>query len=42
MSYYLELGKNPVWFDPVTKVTNVFFDESNFQVSIVSIHFFAL
>ena len=30
---FLELGKNPVRFDPVGAVTNVFFDESNTQVS---------
>ena len=32
--HFLELGKNPVHFDPVGAVTNVFFDESNTQVSI--------
>uniref|UniRef100_F6UQM6 Uncharacterized protein n=1 Tax=Ciona intestinalis TaxID=7719 RepID=F6UQM6_CIOIN len=33
--HYLELGKNPVRFDPVGVVTNVFFDESNKMVFVV-------
>uniref|UniRef100_H2ZH32 Uncharacterized protein n=1 Tax=Ciona savignyi TaxID=51511 RepID=H2ZH32_CIOSA len=33
--HYLELRKNPVRFDPVGVVTNVFFDESNKMVFVV-------
>jgi len=33
---FLELGKQPVRFDPVGAVTNVFFDESNLQVCLCS------
>ena len=29
---YIELSKNPIRFEPVSKVTNVFFDDSNRQV----------
>lgn len=32
--YFLELNHNPLSFDAVSTVTNVFFDESNNQVSI--------
>lgn len=31
-SYYIELCKNPIRFDPVDKVTNVFYDDANKQV----------
>jgi hypothetical protein len=31
--YYLELSATPIRFEPVSKVTNVFFDDSNKQVS---------
>ena len=41
-SYFVELGKNPVRFDPVGEVTNVFFDESNKQVSGFASHCVAL
>ncbi|XP_076812733.1 regulator of MON1-CCZ1 complex-like isoform X1 [Clavelina lepadiformis] len=34
-AYYFELGKNPVRFDPVSMVTNVFFDEVNQQIFAV-------
>ncbi|CAI9721715.1 Regulator of MON1-CCZ1 complex [Octopus vulgaris] len=34
-SYYLQLNKNPIRFEPVSKVTNVFFDDSNKQVFAV-------
>ena len=30
---YIELSKNPIRFEPVSKVTNVFFDDSNRQAS---------
>lgn len=41
-SYYLQLNKNPIRFEPVSKVTNVFFDDSNKQVrSSVSSKYFA-
>ena len=33
-NYYVELSKAPIRFEPVSKVTNVFFDDSNRQVSI--------
>ena len=33
-SVYIELSKNPIRFEPVSKVTNVFFDDSNRQASI--------
>ena len=31
-NYYIELCKNPIRFDPVDKVTNVFYDDANKQV----------
>lgn len=31
-SYYLELCSDPIRFDPVSQITDVFFDESNKQV----------
>ena len=31
-NYYLELSKDAVRFEPVSKVTNVFFDDTNRQV----------
>lgn len=31
-SFYIELCKNPIRFDPVDKVTNVFYDDANKQV----------
>ena len=33
-NFYLELSKKNIRFDPVSTVTNVFFDDSNRQVSI--------
>ncbi|XP_049810731.1 regulator of MON1-CCZ1 complex-like [Schistocerca nitens] len=33
--YYLELSRNPIRFEAVSKVTNVFFDDSNKQVFAV-------
>ena len=33
-SVYIELSKNPIRFEPVSKVTNVFFDDSNRQARI--------
>jgi hypothetical protein len=30
--FYIELCKNPIQFEPFSKVTNVFFDDSNRQV----------
>lgn len=33
---YLELSENPVRFEAVNQVTNVFFDDSNKQVSNTS------
>lgn len=30
--YYLELSSNPIRFDSVSQLTNVFFDDSNRQV----------
>ncbi len=32
---YVELCKNPIRFEPVSQVTNVFFDDSNRQVKAV-------
>lgn len=34
-SFYIELCKNPIRFDPVDKVTNVFYDDANKQVFTV-------
>ncbi|XP_070554841.1 regulator of MON1-CCZ1 complex-like isoform X6 [Ptychodera flava] len=34
-SYYIELSQNPTRFEPISKVTNVFFDEVNKQVFAV-------
>lgn len=31
--YYLELSATPIRFESVSKITNVFFDDSNKQVS---------
>lgn len=31
--YYLELSSNPIRFDSVSQLTNVFFDDGNRQVS---------
>lgn len=31
--HYVELCKNPIRFDAVSQLTNVFFDDSNKQVS---------
>ena len=31
-NFYIQLSNNPVRFEPVSKVTNVFFDDSNRQV----------
>ncbi len=33
--FYVELSKNPIRFEPVSKLTNVFFDDSNRQVFTV-------
>lgn len=30
---YLELSQNPIRFEPVSKVTNVFFDDTSKEVS---------
>ena len=30
--HYIELCKNPIRFDPVSKATNVFYDDANQQV----------
>ena len=30
--HYIELSPHPIRFEPVSKVTNVFFDDSNRQV----------
>lgn len=30
--FYLELSNQPIKFDPVSNLTNVFFDDSNRQV----------
>ena len=35
---YIELSKNPIRFEPVSKVTNVFFDDSNRQVGRSAIY----
>lgn len=32
---YLELSDNPIRFEAVNHVTNVFFDDSNKQVSVL-------
>ena len=40
--YYLELEKNHVLFDPVSSVTNVFFDDLNKQVCIADGYLFLL
>ncbi|XP_064605810.1 regulator of MON1-CCZ1 complex-like [Liolophura sinensis] len=34
-TYYIELSPNPIRFDPVSKLTNVFFDDANKQVFAV-------
>ncbi|KAK2194106.1 hypothetical protein NP493_2g06014 [Ridgeia piscesae] len=34
-NFYIQLSNNPVRFEPVSKVTNVFFDDSNRQVFAV-------
>lgn len=34
-NFYIELCKNPIRFDPVDKVTNVFYDDANKQVFTV-------
>ncbi|XP_033739671.1 regulator of MON1-CCZ1 complex-like [Pecten maximus] len=34
-NFYIELRKNPIRFDPVDKVTNVFYDDANKQVFAV-------
>lgn len=34
MEPYLELSENPVRFEAVNQVTNVFFDDSNKQVML--------
>ena len=31
-NFYIQLSNNPVRFEPVSKVTNVFFDDANRQV----------
>lgn len=33
--HYIELSKNPIRFDAVSQLTNVFFDDSNKQVMCV-------
>lgn len=33
---YLELSADPIKFEPVSKVTNVFFDEANKEVRIIN------
>ena len=33
--HYIELSPSPVRFEPVSKVTNVFFDDSNRQVHMI-------
>jgi len=33
-SYYIELCKSPVKFEAISKVTNVFYDDANQQVSL--------
>lgn len=35
--YYLELCNDPIRFDAVSQLTNVFFDDSNKQVSEVAL-----
>lgn len=37
---YLELSQNPVRFEAVNQMTNVFFDDSNRQVCIRFYHLF--
>lgn len=32
--YYLELSPEPIIFDAVSQLTNVFFDDSNRQVNV--------
>ena len=32
--HYIELCKNPIRFDPVSKATNVFYDDANQQVAV--------
>lgn len=32
LMYYLELSNDPIRFDAVSQLTNVFFDDSNRQV----------
>lgn len=34
--FYLELSSEPIRFDAVSQLTNVFFDDSNRQVSVFS------
>lgn len=34
--FYLELSSEPIRFDAVSQLTNVFFDDSNRQVSIIN------
>ena len=34
-NYYLALNKHPVRFEPIGKMTNVFFDDCNDQVSFL-------
>lgn len=36
--YYLELCDTPIRFESVSKVTNVFFDDSNKQVTTLQMH----
>lgn len=36
---YLELSSHPIRFEPVSKVTNVFFDDTSKEVSIYFLGF---
>ncbi len=40
-SFYISLSKNPIRFEPVSKVSNVFFDDANRQVSFESVSVFS-
>jgi len=31
-NFYIALSSNPIRFEPVSQVTNVFFDDTNLQV----------
>ena len=36
-NFYVQLSKNPIRFEPVSKVNGVFFDDSNRQVDSSSL-----